>query len=340
MNCQRCRGLRCCWHRLYLKPYLTEEHKVKRMEWAIFLVVSTASHRRRDRQLYFRDMYDCIMVDEKWFYLMVDGVKIRMLPGMEVAIQPKVHHKCHIEKIMFLSCVARPLFNEDGGVKFSGLVKVVPVVQEYIAQRTTKNQKRGDVKTKNDHVNSETYHNLFVKGGVFDAAEDKMPWQKTFKYIQDGAKAHTAEGSVRELEEAGSDPLTVPVADRVSVKVLTQPAQSPDVNVNDCAFFSSLQTQIKKQGTYNTKREEYLDLVKEEFGAFDPYKLDRIWAIMYDNLRSILKNRGGNDYKPEHTGKRKRQKSAGAAVDLTVPMEDYHECVRLVREYRRARPFE
>ena len=77
-----------------------------------------------------------------------------------------------------------------------------------------------------------------------------------------------------------------------------------------------------KQGTYNTKREEYLDLVKEEFGAFDPYKLDRIWAIMYDNLRSILKNRGGNDYKPEHTGKRNRQKNAGTAVDLTVPMED------------------
>ena len=95
-----------------------------------------------------------------------------------------------------------------------------------------------------------------------------------------------------------------------------------------------------KQGTYNTKREEYLDLVKEEFGAFDPYKLDRIWASMYDNLRSILKNRGGNDYKPEHTGKRERKKSAGAAVDLTVPMEDYHECVRLVREYRRAHPLE
>ena len=67
-----------------------------------------------------------------------------------------------------------------------------------------------------------------------------------------------------------------------------------------------------------------MDLMKEEFKAFDPYKLevDRIWAIMFDNLRSILKNRGGNDYKPEYTGKRKRQKDAGAAVDLTVPMED------------------
>ena len=61
-------------------------------------------------------MFDCVMVDEKWFYLMADGVKIKLLPGMEVAIQPKVHHKCHIEKVMFLSCVARPLFNEDGSV--------------------------------------------------------------------------------------------------------------------------------------------------------------------------------------------------------------------------------
>ena len=101
---------------------------------------------------------------------------------------------------------------------------------------------------------------------------------------------------------------------------------------------ASLQTQIRKKGTYNTNRQEYLDLVKEEFEAFDPYRLDRIWAIMFDNLRSILKNRGGNDYQPEHNGKRKRQKDAGTAVDLTVPMEDYHECVRLVREYRRDHP--
>ena len=119
-----------------------------------------------------------------------------------------------------------------------------------------------------------------------------------------------------------------------------QPAQSPDVNVNDCAFFSSLQTQIMKQGTYNTKREEYLDLVKEEFGAFDPYKLDRIWAIMYDNLRSILKNRGGNDYKPEHNRKRNRQKDAWAAAVSTAPMEDYRERARLIRERRRAHPLE
>ena len=90
----------------------------------------------------------------------------------------------------------------------------------------------------------------------------------------------------------------------------------------------------------NELSEMQRDLVKEEFKAFDPYKLDRIWAIMIDNLRSILKSRGWNDYQPEHNGKRKRQKDAGTAVDLTVPMKDYHECVRLVREYRRDHPIE
>ena len=68
----------------------------------------------------------------------------------------------------------------------------------------------------------------------------------------------------------------------------------------------------------------------EEFKPLYPYKIDRAWAITLDSLRLTLKSRGGSDYEPEHTRKRKRQKDAGAEVDLTVPMKDYHECVRLV----------
>ena len=72
--------------------------------------------------------------------------------------------------------------------------------------------------------------------------------------------------------------------------------------------------------------------------VFPDAKLTR--AFMFDNRRSILKCRGGNDHKSEHNEKRKRQEDAGTAVDLTVPMEDYHECVRLVREYRQDHPIE
>ena len=57
--------------------------------------------------------------------------------------------------------------------------------------------------TKNHHVNSETYHNLFVKAVVFDAAEEKIPWQKTFTYIQDGATlSHCRRQCERPLKES------------------------------------------------------------------------------------------------------------------------------------------
>ena len=131
---------------------------------------------------------------------------------------------------------------------------------------------------------------------------------------------------------------TIPTSARWMVGETRSISVSSSVTLQ--CFFLSLQTQTRKSGTYNTKRQEYLDSVIEEFKAFDPYKLDRIWAIMLDNLRSTLKNRGGNDYEPEHTRKRKSQKDAGTTVDLTVPMEDYHECVILVREYRQDYPIE
>ena len=107
---------------------------------------------------------------------------------------------------------------------------------------------------------------------------------------------------MKELEMARSDKLSVPVANRVCVNVLTQSAQSPDVNDNNFTFFSSLQKRIRKEVTYCTNREECLDLVIEQFKAFDPYKLDRIWAVMFDNLRVMFKNRDGNDFQPENNG--------------------------------------
>ena len=86
---------------------------------------------------------------------MVDGAKARLLPGAKVATQPKARHKRHVEKTTFLSCIARPQLNANGGVKLDGLVKAAPVVQEHIAQRSTKSRTKGDVTTKDDHANSE-----------------------------------------------------------------------------------------------------------------------------------------------------------------------------------------
>ena len=90
---------------------------------------------------------------------MVDDAKARLLPGVKAATQPKARRKRHVEKIAPLSRIARPQFNADGGVKLDGLVKAAPVVQERVAQRSrTKSHAKGDMTTKNDHVDSEACH--------------------------------------------------------------------------------------------------------------------------------------------------------------------------------------
>ena len=85
--------------RVYLKPRLTDEHKAKRIEWILSLI----DFRSDGRQLLFKDHFNYIHVDEKWLYLMKDGTKTRLLPGMELLVNPKVQHKSHIEKIMYLT---------------------------------------------------------------------------------------------------------------------------------------------------------------------------------------------------------------------------------------------
>ena len=49
------------------------------------------------------------MVDEKWLYLAKDRIKVMLIEDMDVSTHPKVHHKTHIEKIMFLVVIARPM---------------------------------------------------------------------------------------------------------------------------------------------------------------------------------------------------------------------------------------
>ena len=49
-----------------------------------------------------------------------------------------------------------------------------------------------------------------------------------------------------------------------------------------------------------------MQLVEKSFFDFPTDKLDRVWGIVFDNLRQGLRSDGGNDYKTLHTGKRKR----------------------------------
>ena len=71
-------------------------------------------------------------------------------------------------------------------------------------------------------MDSDFYHNLFAEtGGIFDLIEEKLPWLnakgKECYIQQDGARPHTAEGTVEDLTLAGSSDEWFPV-------IVTQPS--------------------------------------------------------------------------------------------------------------------
>ena len=74
----------------------------------------------------FRDMYDCIHVDEKWFYLTHDRHQF-LLVDDDLSPQYCVCHKDHITKAMFLCAVGCPCYNTRRKSWWDGNLGVWPV---------------------------------------------------------------------------------------------------------------------------------------------------------------------------------------------------------------------
>ena len=67
--------------------------------------------------------------------------------------------------------------------------------------------------------------------------------------------------------------------------------------------------------------------VQEAFKAYPKDKITDIWGCYFNNLRGIMKETGGNQYKPAHNDSRNRRKETGLPIDLSVNLEDYLSCL-------------
>ena len=278
-----CKALGAVKRRRYIKPLLTPKHKLDRLSWVSSQVPGGTS---------FPDFYDTVHVDEKWFYLMRDGSSCRIFPDDDGTIRmpppPRLHHKRHVPKLMFLCAVARPRpeYNFDGkiGIWFFAVDRK--------AKRS--NKKTGTVAGVTDvleslTVNAEEYRKTMCGShGVFAKIREKMPWMrgKTLWLQHDGAGAHTAKKNDAIWESEGRK-------DGFDIVVVVQPAQSPDLNVNDLAFFNSLQSDVRcvAKSTMFDLREAVLEC----WEAYPPERLDSCWRCLIASYRDILKSHGDND---------------------------------------------
>ena len=120
----------CRVHTSLLKPTLTEENKMSRMELALSFVDKNNTSK-------FENMEDLIHINEKWFYLTKDGQHFIIAADEEEPYR-HVQHKSFLTKIMFLCAVARPRYDTNKNAWFDGKIGIWPIGKWEPAKRSSK----------------------------------------------------------------------------------------------------------------------------------------------------------------------------------------------------------
>jgi hypothetical protein len=288
-----------------LKPFLTEENKVSRVAYAMEEIDGATLGGAGVAT--FKDMFDRVDVDEKWFYQTTDG-KNYILTSAELQEQEEdegephrtISHKNHITKVMFLCAQARPRWDPHTQTIWDGKIGIWPIGDWAPAQRTSINRPAGTPVWRDENITKEKYRELLLEK-VFPAIMIKWPrgeWGRANVVIrvqQDGAPSHIDPDDpalLLGLQQLGIEN---------KVLLYTQPSNSPDTNINDLGFFRALQSEYYKMTPGNAG--QIIQCVLQAYNAYDKHKINRIWLSLMGSLNEIIIHHGNNDYKIPHMGK-------------------------------------
>ncbi len=245
-------------------------------------------------------MEDEIHVDEKWFYLTRDQERYILL---DIEQDPKrtVKHKSHIEKVIFLAATAKPRRDPSRKTYWDGKIGIWPFARQEPAKRSSVNRPAGTMEWKTYGVNRDEYMKMMIEK-VLPAIKEKWPrgsLDKKKRIQQDNAPLH--------FPPLDPEWIAAVKASGLDVEMYNQPPNSPDTNVNDLAFFVSLQSLQHKIGAGNNKA----TLIKSVYYAFEQYpwqKLRDAFLTLQCCLNEIIETHGDNNYKIPHMNKAKLER--------------------------------
>jgi hypothetical protein len=164
--------------------------------------------------------------------------------------------------------------------------------------------------------------------GVFASIKAKMPFLEGQHVIvqQDGARAHTGRGNVEKFNDLGQE-------GGWDIEVVTQSAQSPDLNINDLGFFRSMKTRVEALKAPRATLDTMMAGIEQAWDEYDHQTLERIWAHQLECYRRILMQDGGNFYQAPHSDIGKRQRGGLQVLDYGVDRILVERCRALVNDY-------
>ena len=290
------------------RPKLKLCHKLDRITWVL---------NELDENNTFGSNYNCVHIDEAWYFMMADGRAIKVLPNADgtytVPEAPAVTSKRHIDKVMFIAALARPHpcypSRRFGIEPATGKILMHPIVEEGVY---TRGPLAGQQKVVNVSLNGEVYRRL-IQEQVVPAIMENMWWHhrdartpeagKVIWIQQDGASPHTALRTQRSLGYYSSTSFFNRTGFRL--QFVTQPARSPDLNVCDLTFWHSNKSRMK--GRKWTTRQQLIDDIQLSWAEYEHTALEKGWRLLYRVYQGILEDKGGNKYK-KSSGDRKLQR--------------------------------
>ncbi|KAL7158342.1 hypothetical protein ABFS83_02G136600 [Erythranthe nasuta] len=285
-------------HSNAIKPYLKEENKRSRLQFCLSML--EGDYTQHDPL--FSGMYNIIHIDEKWFNLTKKSEHYYLLPDEE-----DPHRTCKsknfIAKVMFLVAIARPRFDEQGNVLFSGKIGVFPFVTQEPARRTSVNRVAGTMETKPiTSVNRDVIRSYLIDK-VIPAIKEKWPREDSRYPIfiqQDNARSHISQNDDEFLRAA--------VQDGFDIRLMCQPPNSPDLNVLDLGFFAAIQSLQYKEAPKNI--DELVNAVVHAFEFFSTAKSNQ-----------IMRAKGSNKYKIPHINKAMLEREGRLPVQMRCDRE-------------------
>ena len=239
----------CRVHTSSLKPTLTEENKMSRMELALSFIDKNNTSK-------FEHIEDLIHINEKWFYLTKDGQHFFIAADEEEPYR-HVQHKSLLMKIMFLCAVARPRYDTNKNTWFDGKIGIWPIREWEPVKQSLKKHAKGMPVWKNQCITWDVYREYLIQK-LLPAVKERWPTNNgRIRLQQDGAKSHILEDDM-EFKEAVDEI-------GLNLTMYTQSLNLPDTNILDLGFFRAIQS-FNEDCPAN--EEELIKSVEKAYGEY------------------------------------------------------------------------
>lgn len=308
-----------------VKPAHTDMNILQRLEHCLSCIMpeTIATNPR------FSEMSDIIHLDEKWFQLFEETERCIIVPG-ETVKNRSTKSKRYIGKLMFLSAIGRPRYDPvTRECRFNGKYGIWPFIELVPAARGSRYRPRGTIEIKPVDVNRNVYFDMLISEfipSVLTKHPNISNLESPITAQQDNAKPHIFPDDVDFVSACEDQGLLL--------RMVNQPPNSPDFNINDLGLFRALDA--KRLELESNNLEELIENIKATYASYPADDINKLWLSYQQCMIESLKVQGTNRYKLPHMKKDKLLRDGNLPTSLHIPLDLVQNTIALIEEKRAA----